>query len=151
MVRHQLFSQKPPDSRFQFSRAGVQHSPGSSTIELPSNLAGSGAYPPNRALPGSPRQCPLPLACPHLPKSTKLELARGAHLGSIVLNQPYRRRVSTDGLNRKDSQLAASLEGEPGPTPARKTLPHSYPKTSFRRERTRVEWGTWIVRVNGTT
>ena len=30
-----------------------------------------------------------------------------------------------------------SLEGEPGPTPAGKTLPHSYPETGFRRERAR--------------
>ena len=33
--------------------------------------------------------------------------------------------------------MAASLEGEPGPTPAGKTLPHSYPETRFRRERAR--------------
>ena len=38
------------------------------------------------------------------------------------------------------SQLAASLEGEPGPTPARKTLPHSYPQTRFRGERARDEY-----------
>ena len=56
---------------------------------------------------------------------------------NTILNQPYRRRVSTDRLNRDDSQLAASLEGEPGPTPAGKTLPHSYPETRFRRERAR--------------
>ena len=119
MVRCQLSPQKPPGSRLGFSRAGVQHSPGSSTIELYSDLAESGAYPPDRALPGSPRQCHLPLACHHLPKGTKLELGRGAHLGNIILNQPYRRRVSTDRLNREDSQLAASLEGEPGPIPVR--------------------------------
>ena len=65
---------------------------------------------------------------------------RGAHLGNtIILSQPYRRRVSTDRLNREGSQLAASLEGEPGPTPAGKTLPHSFPETSrFRRERARI-------------
>ena len=33
--------------------------------------------------------------------------------------------------------MTASLEGEPGPTPAGKTLPHSYPETRFRRERAR--------------
>ena len=79
-VRDQLFPQKPPSSRFRFSRTGVQHSPGSSTIELPSAFAESGAYPPDRELPGSPRQCSLPLACRPLPKATKLELGRGAHL-----------------------------------------------------------------------
>ena len=66
----------------------------------------------------------LSLACHHLPKGTKLELGRGMHLGNTILNQPYRRRVSTDRLNREDSQSTASLEGEPGPTPAGKTLPH---------------------------
>ena len=72
-----------------------------------------------------------------LPKGTKLGLGkRRAPGNTIILSQPYRRRVSTDRLNREGSQLAASLEGEPGPTPAGKTLPHSFPETSrFRRER----------------
>ena len=52
-----------------------------------------------------------------------------------ILILPYRRRVSTNRLNREGSQLAASLEGELGPTPAGKTLPDSYPETRFRRER----------------
>ena len=106
-------------------------------IDLPSALAESGAYPPDKALPGSTRQFSLPLVCHHLPKDTKLELGRGAHLGNTILNQPYRRHVSTDRLNREDMQLAASLEGEPGRTPAGKTLPHSYPETRFRSERAR--------------
>ena len=74
-----------------------------------------------------------------LPKGTKLGLGkRRAPGNTIILSQPYRRRVSTDRLNREGSQLAASLEGEPGPTPAGKTLPHSFPETSrFRRERAR--------------
>ena len=46
-------------------------------------------------------------------------------------------RVSNDRPNRKGSQLAASLEGELGPTPAGNTLPHSYSETRFRRERAR--------------
>ena len=102
------FPQKPPGLRFRFSRTGIQPSPGSSTIQLPSAFAGSGAYQPGRKLPGSPRQCSLSLAC-----------------------------VSTDRPNREGSQLAASLEGEPGPAPAGKTLPHSYPETRFWRERPR--------------
>ena len=66
-----------------------------------------------------------------LPKGTKLGLGkRRAPGNTIILSQPYRRRVSTDRLNREGSQLAASLEGEPGPTPAGKTLPHSFPETS---------------------
>ena len=58
-----------------------QHSPGSPTIELHSNVAESGGYLPDRVLPGSSRQS-LPLACRHLSKGTKLELGRGAHLGA---------------------------------------------------------------------
>ena len=64
----------------------VQDPSGSSTIEPPSALAESGAYPPDRALPGSPRQYFLPFACSHLPKRTKLELGRGADLGNTILN-----------------------------------------------------------------
>ena len=83
VVRDQLFfPQKRPGSYFRFSRTGVQPSPGSSTIELPSAFAESGAYPSDRELPGFPRrQCSLPLACRHPPDGrTKLELGRGAHL-----------------------------------------------------------------------
>ena len=72
MVRDQLFPQKPPGSRFRSSRTGVQPSPGSSTIELPSAFAESGAYPPDRELPGSPRQCSLPLACRHPPEGHQI-------------------------------------------------------------------------------
>ena len=57
--------------------------------------------------------------------------------GNATLNQPYGHRVSTDRLSREDSYLAAFLEGEPGPTPAGKIFPHSYPETRFRRERAR--------------
>ena len=107
MVRHHVFPQKSPGSRrLWFLRTRVQHFPGSSTIELPSNLAEFGAYPSDRALPDSPRQPPLPLACHHLPKGTTLELGRGAHLGNtIILNQSYRRRVSTDRLNNEDKAI----------------------------------------------
>ena len=56
---------------------------------------------------------------------------------NTILSQPCCRCVSTDRPNREGSQLAASLEGEPGPAPAGKTLPHSYPETRFRRERAR--------------
>ena len=117
----------------------VQPSPGSSTIELPSAFAESGAYPPDRALPGSPRQCSLPLACRHHPEGHQIGARERRARGNTILSQTYRRRVSTDRLNREGSQLAASLEGEPGPTPAGKTLPLSYPETRFRRERAREE------------
>ena len=137
VVRDQLFPQKPPGSRFRFSRTGVQPSPGSSTIELPSAFAESGAYPPDRELPGSPRQCSLPLACRHPPKGHQIGARKRRTPENTILSQPYCSRVSTDRPNREGSQLAASLEGESGPTPAGKTLPHSYPKTRFRRERAR--------------
>ena len=137
VVRDQLFPQKPPGSRFRFSRTGVQPSPGSSTIELPSAFAESGAYPPDRELPGSPRQCSLPLACRHPPEGHQIGARKRRTPENTILSQPYSRRVSTDRPNREGSQLAASLKCEPGPTPAGKTLPHSYPETRFRRERAR--------------
>ena len=143
-VRDQLFPQKPPGSRFRFSRTGVQPSLGSSTIELPSAFSESGAYPPDRELPGSPRQCSLPLACRHPPEGHQIGARKRRTPENTILSQPYCRRVSTDRPNRKSSQLAASLEGEPGPTPAGKTLPHSYPETRFRRER-----ASTVTRVRG--
>ena len=137
VVKDQLFPQKPPGSRFRFSRTGVQPSPGSSTIELPSAFVESGAYPPDREPPGSPRQCSLPLACRHPPEGHQIGARKRRTPENTILSQPYCRRVSTDRSDREGSQLAASLEGEPGPTPAGKTLPHSYPETRFRRERAR--------------
>ena len=131
------FPQKPPGSRFRFSRTGVQPSPGSSTVELPSAFAESGAYPPGRKLPGSPRQCSLPLACRHPPESHQIGARKRRTPENTILSQRYCRCVSTDRPNREGSQLAASLEVEPGPTPAGKTLLHSYPETRFRRERAR--------------
>ena len=145
VVRHHIFPQKPPGSSLWFSRTGVQPSPGSSTIELPSAFAESGAYPPDRELPGSPRQCSLPLACRLPPEGHQIGARKRCALGNtIILSQPYRRRVSTDRLNREGSQLTASLEGEPGPTPAGKTLQHSYPETRFRRGRARDEYGVVV-------
>ena len=138
VVRDQLiFPETPPGSRFRFSRTGVQLSPGSSTIELPSAFAESGAYPPDRELPGFPRQCSLPLACRHPPEGPQIGARKRRTPENTILSQPYCRRVSTDRPNREGSQLAASLEGEPGPTPTGKTLLHSYPETRFRRERAR--------------
>ena len=137
VVRDQRFPQKPPGSRFRFSRTGFQLSPGSSTIELPSAFAEPGAYPPDRELPGSPRQCSLPHACRHPPEGHQIRARKRRTPENTILSQPYCRRVSTDRPNREGSQLAVSLEGEPGPTPAGKTRPHSYPETRFRRERAR--------------
>ena len=134
MVRHQLFPQKPPGSCLRFSRTGIQPSLGSSTIELPSAFAKSGAYLPDRELAGSPRHCSLPLACRHPLEGHQIGARKRRTPANTIFSQPYHRRVSIDRPNREGSQLAASLEGEPGPTPAGKILPHSYPETRFRRE-----------------
>ena len=72
VIRDQLFPQKPHGSHFRFSRIGVQPSPGSSTIELPSAFAESGAYLPHRELPGSLGQGSLPLACCHPPEGHQI-------------------------------------------------------------------------------
>ena len=124
-------------SRFALSILAHRGSapPGSSTIELPFAFTESGAYPPDRELPSSPQQCSLPLACRHPPEGHQIGARKRPTPENTILSQPYCRRVSTDRPNREGSQLAASLEGEPGPTPAGKTLPHSYPETRFRRER----------------
>ena len=53
VVRDQFFPQKLPGSRLWFSGTRVQHSPGSSVIELPPALAESGAYSPDRACYGT--------------------------------------------------------------------------------------------------
>ena len=42
------------------------------------------------------------------------------------LKQPYGGRVYTDRLSREKRQLHASIEGQPGATPAGNILPHSY-------------------------
>ena len=131
VVRDQLFPQKPPGSRLRFSRTGVQPSPGSSTIELPSAFTESDAYPLDRELPGSPRLCSLPLACRHPSESHQIGARKRRTPENTIFTQPYCRRVSTDRPNREDSQSTASLEGEPGPTPAGKTLPHHTPKPGF--------------------
>ena len=94
---------------FRSSRTGVQPSPGSSTIELPSAFAESGAYPPDRELPGSPRQCSLPLACRHPSEGHQIGARKRRTPENTILSQPYCRRISTDRPNREGSQLAASL------------------------------------------
>ena len=106
-------------------------------LALPWLVEDRAAYLPERALPGSPRQCSQPLACRHPPEGHKFGARKRRAPGYTILSQPYRRRVSTDRLNREGSQLATSLEGESGPTPAGNTLPHSYLETRFRSERAR--------------
>ena len=81
-------SETSPVSRFRFSRTGVQPSPGSSTMELPSAFAESGAHPPDRELPGSPRQCSLPLACRHPPEGHEIGARKRRAPENIMLSQP---------------------------------------------------------------
>ena len=73
-----------------------------------------------------------------LPKATKLELGRGAHLKTpSSANHTAAARLKRQVGSRRQPVGCISREGEPGPTPAGKTLPHSYPETRFRRERAR--------------
>ena len=129
-VRDQLFPQKPPGSRFRFSRTGVQPSPGSSTIELPSAFAESGAYPPGRELPGSPRQCSLPLACRYPPEGHQIGARKRRTPENTILSQPYCRRVSTDRPNRESSQILSRVSPALLP-PERPSHTHT-PKPGFR-------------------
>ena len=88
VVRHQLFPQKPFCSLLRFSCTGDQQSHGSSTIEVPSAFAESGAYPPNRVLPGSPQQPFMSLAC----------------------------RYTSRGASNRSSEEVRTLEHHPQPT-----------------------------------
>ena len=67
-------------------RTGAQPSPGSSTIELPSAFNESGAYPPDRALPGSPRQCSLSLACSNPPEGHQIGARKERTPGNTILS-----------------------------------------------------------------
>ena len=115
-------------SRFALSILAHRGSafPGSSTIDLPCAFVESGAYPPDRQLPGSPRQCSLPLACRHPPEGPQIGARKRRTPENTILSQPYCRRVSTDRRNREGSQLAASVEGEPGPKPDSGGRGHEY-------------------------
>ena len=137
VVRHQRFPQKPPSSSLWFSRTGVQPSPGSSTIALPSAFAESGAYPPNRALPGSPRQCCLPLACRHPPEGHQIGVQKRRVPGNTILSQPYLCRVSTDRRIATTVNWRHFLRVSPAlHPPERPSNPHT-PKPGFRREMAR--------------
>ena len=104
-------------------------------------LVESGAYPPDRALPGSPRQCSLPRACRHPPEGHQIGPRKRRAPGNTILSQPYRRRVSTDRLDREGTQLAASLEDEPGPTPAGKTVQRFKEYTTVESRRCPINFG----------
>ena len=132
VVRHQLFRQKPPGSRLWSSRTAVQPSHGSSTIELPSAFAESGACPPDIALPGSPRQCaPCLSSVATLPKGTKLELGRGAHLGTpSSANHTAAASQPTDRIAKAASWLHL-LRVSPALHPPERSFHTHTPKPGF--------------------
>ena len=79
-------------------------------------------------LSGFSRRHHLPLACHTSCRRASYWRLEKAHWVDSIFNQANRRRVSTDRLNRADSQLVSSLESESGPTPAGKTLPTLIPQ-----------------------
>ena len=128
VVRDQIFPQEPPGSRLVLADRGLALSwlvDNRATLHLrriwrvPTRWRASRL--PTIVLPAS--RVPLP------PEERQIGTRMRCTPGNTTLNQPYyRRRVSTDRLNREDSQLDASLEGGAGHTPTGKTLSHSYPK-----------------------
>ena len=132
LVRHQLFLRNFPVQACDSRAQGFSPPPGSSTIELPSAFAESGAYPPDRALPVSPRQCSLPLACRLPPEGHQIGARKRRVPGNTILSLPYGRRVSTDRLNREGSQLAAPLARvSPGLHPPERPSHTHTPKPGF--------------------
>ena len=77
VVRDQLFPQKPPGSRFRFLRTGVQPCQRSSCPPPSPNLVRTHPIENYQALRDS---APCLTRAATLPKATKLELGRGAHL-----------------------------------------------------------------------
>ena len=106
-------------------------------MEQLSAFAKSGAHPPDRALPGSPRQCSLPLACSQLPKFIKLELGKGGHFWTT---SPTNHTAAVSQPIGSVAKTAGSISrGSARPYTRRKDPPTlSYPVTRFRRERVRV-------------
>ena len=52
-------------------------------------------------LPGSRRQCSLPLACRHPPEEHQIGARKRRTSGNTILSQPYPRRVSTKAKSRR--------------------------------------------------
>ena len=121
VVRDQLFPQKPPCSRHRISCTGVQHFlHDSSTIELPSALAESGAYPSDRTLPGFPRVPPASRA-PLLPE--------GQQIGARKRRAPGKHHPQSNYTT--DSQLTASLEANSALHPPERPSHTHTPKHGF--------------------
>ena len=64
------------------------------TIDLPSAFVESGAYPPDRKLPGSPRQCSLPLACRHPPEGHQVGARKRSTPENTILAANHTAAVS---------------------------------------------------------
>ena len=125
VVRHQLSLRKIPVHAFYSRAQGFSPPPARQRSSCPPpspNLVRTHPKEHYQAIRDSAPS--LPLACRHPPEGHQIGARKRRAPGNTLLSQLYRRRVSTDRLNREGSQLAASLEGEPGPTPAGKTRPH---------------------------
>ena len=135
VVGYQLLSQKPPGSRLRFSRIGVHPSPGSSKIELPSAFAESRPYPPDRALPGSPRQCSPPLARRHTsrrtPKRSSEEVRTWEHHPQPTMPPP---RLNRTAESRRQTVGCISL-GRARPYTRRKDPPTLIPRNHISEKR----------------
>ena len=106
------FPRNLPVRAFDSRAQEVQHSPGLSTIELPSAFAESGdRYQALRDSASFLSRAATP------PEGHQIGARKGFAPGNTILSQPYRRRVSIDRLNREGGQLTASLEGDLGPSP----------------------------------
>ena len=81
-----------------------------------------------------------------LPKATKLEFGRGAHLKTPSSANHTAAASQPSGRIAKAASCLHLFRVSPGPTPAGKTLPHSYPETRFRRERARDNAHYWSHR-----
>ena len=137
------------------SRTSVRHSPGLLMIELPPAISESGASSRDRAGHGTLARAAalyqafrdrfhLPLTCHLLPKDTRLEVGRGAPGGRHPQRTKPPPRANLPDESRS-CHLVSSFEVESDPTLARKTLPQSNPKTSFRWDRPRTQANRYVT------
>ena len=57
--------------------------------------------PTDRALPGSPRQCSLPLACRHPPEGHQVGARKRPAPGNTILSQPHHRSLNRQAESRR--------------------------------------------------
>ena len=100
-----LVGRKHTAVRDQFS---PHKRPGSSTIELLSALAEAVAYSPNGTCHGMLARAAAPYEASRVPpplEGHQIGARKEVHRVGTILNQPNRRRVSTDRLNDVDSHI----------------------------------------------